>query len=307
MRTFEDMIFTMKAMTPPMGWNTWNTFGLDISEELICSLADTMEKDGYLAAGYEYLVIDDGWAEKERDADGKLQADRKKFPRGIKAVADSYRSTPDIFDNFRSFTEIFLSQLPHFSLSASHCFNDLDMLTVGMNGSGNAAIGKSCSEEEYRMQFAMWCLASSPLFIGADIRSVSAETKALLLNKALIAINQDAECRPPLLLSRRFVVVPVENTADAVRPLREEKDKLFVFIKHLSDSAFALAFFNLFEADEEMTAMFEEAGLPESAPFGFRMKDAFTGEECGLHREYFRTVVKAHECRLFICSIEATK
>ena len=47
-----------------MGWNSWNTFGKDISEELMFQIADTMVKDGYLEAGYEYLIIDDCWSLK---------------------------------------------------------------------------------------------------------------------------------------------------------------------------------------------------------------------------------------------------
>ena len=47
---------------PPMGWNTWNTFGEDINEKLIMDTADIMAESGLLEAGYEYLVIDDCWA-----------------------------------------------------------------------------------------------------------------------------------------------------------------------------------------------------------------------------------------------------
>lgn len=49
------------ALTPPMGWNSWNTFTWDINEKMICEMADRMVEDGYLEAGYEYLVIDDCW------------------------------------------------------------------------------------------------------------------------------------------------------------------------------------------------------------------------------------------------------
>lgn len=78
----------MLAQRPPMGWNTWNTFGKDIDEKLIMETADIMVNKGYLAAGYEYLVIDDCWSLHERDADGKIVADPEKFPHGMKYVAD---------------------------------------------------------------------------------------------------------------------------------------------------------------------------------------------------------------------------
>lgn len=73
--------------TPPMGWNSWNTFGEKINEELICQIADTIVEKGYDKKGYEYVIIDDCWSLKER-VDGKLVADPKLFPNGMKYVAD---------------------------------------------------------------------------------------------------------------------------------------------------------------------------------------------------------------------------
>ena len=52
----------MILKTPPMGWNTWNTFGEDINDRLIRETADVMVESGLLSAGYEYLVIDDCWS-----------------------------------------------------------------------------------------------------------------------------------------------------------------------------------------------------------------------------------------------------
>lgn len=78
--------------TPPMGWNSWNTFGADINEKLIFETADKMVQTGLLDAGYDYLVIDDCWSLKERDKDGRLVADPEKFPHGMKAVADYVHS-----------------------------------------------------------------------------------------------------------------------------------------------------------------------------------------------------------------------
>ena len=75
-----------------MGWNSWNTFGTNISDQLIRETADAMVDQGYLAAGYEYLVIDDCWSLRDRDENGKLVADPEKFPYGMKAVADYVHS-----------------------------------------------------------------------------------------------------------------------------------------------------------------------------------------------------------------------
>ena len=82
----------MIKSTPPMGWNSWNTFGTDINEQLIRDTADKMVDTGLLNAGYEYLVIDDCWSLKERDENGRLAADPEKFPNGMKAVADYVHS-----------------------------------------------------------------------------------------------------------------------------------------------------------------------------------------------------------------------
>ncbi|MBU9723476.1 MULTISPECIES: glycoside hydrolase family 27 protein [Bacillaceae] len=76
------------GLRPPMGWNSWNTFTWDINEQLIRDVADRFVSEGYKDAGYEYIVIDDCWSLKERDAEGNLVPDPKKFPSGMKALAD---------------------------------------------------------------------------------------------------------------------------------------------------------------------------------------------------------------------------
>lgn len=82
----------MLAPTPPMGWNSWNTFGGDITEELIRQSADAFISEGLVDAGYQYVVIDDGWEAKERDKEGRLVADPDRFPNGIKPLADYVHS-----------------------------------------------------------------------------------------------------------------------------------------------------------------------------------------------------------------------
>ena len=79
-----------KAMcaVPPMGWNSWNTFTENINEDLVKETVDAMKEQGFLEAGYEYVVIDDCWSLKERDSEGRLVADPEKFPSGIGALAD---------------------------------------------------------------------------------------------------------------------------------------------------------------------------------------------------------------------------
>lgn len=76
------------ALTPPMGWNSWNTFASHINEQVVRGVADAMVANGMRDAGYTYIVIDDCWSLKERDAHGDLVADPAKFPSGMKALAD---------------------------------------------------------------------------------------------------------------------------------------------------------------------------------------------------------------------------
>jgi alpha-galactosidase len=75
------------ALTPPMGWNSWNKFGCNVTEDLIKGAADAMVSTGMKDTGYEYVVIDDCW-QASRDATGNIVADAQRFPSGIKALAD---------------------------------------------------------------------------------------------------------------------------------------------------------------------------------------------------------------------------
>ncbi len=80
------------APTPPMGFNTWNTFQTKISEDMLKAMVDTFVSSGMKAAGYQYFVLDDGWMAMERDKSGNLVADPVKFPHGMKAFADYVHS-----------------------------------------------------------------------------------------------------------------------------------------------------------------------------------------------------------------------
>ncbi|MBN2596820.1 glycoside hydrolase family 27 protein [Labilibaculum sp.] len=83
---FEDL-----ALTPPMGWNSWNKFGCNVSESLIMEMADAMAESGMRNAGYEYLVIDDCW-QVGRDSLGNIIADPERFPSGMKVLVDYVHS-----------------------------------------------------------------------------------------------------------------------------------------------------------------------------------------------------------------------
>ncbi|MFO1476491.1 MAG: glycoside hydrolase family 27 protein [Verrucomicrobiota bacterium] len=83
--------FEQLALTPPMGWNSWNKFACDVNEELIRQTADAMVSSGMKDAGYQYINIDDCW-HGERDAQGFIHPDPQRFPSGMKALADYVHS-----------------------------------------------------------------------------------------------------------------------------------------------------------------------------------------------------------------------
>ena len=79
------------AATPPMGWNSWNKFGCNVSQDMIREMADAMVKAGMKDAGYQFIVIDDCW-QVSRDSNGNIVPDPKRFSSGIKALADYVHS-----------------------------------------------------------------------------------------------------------------------------------------------------------------------------------------------------------------------
>ena len=79
------------ALTPPMGWNSWNKFECNVSESLIKEMADALVSNGMKDAGYQFIVIDDCW-QIGRDAEGNIIPDPDRFPSGMKALADYIHS-----------------------------------------------------------------------------------------------------------------------------------------------------------------------------------------------------------------------
>src|SRR5947207_9413551 len=82
---------SLLAATPPMGWNSWNKFGCDVSDKLIREMADTADSSGMKDAGYQFVNIDDCW-QVSRAADGTIVVDSERFPNGMKPLADYVHS-----------------------------------------------------------------------------------------------------------------------------------------------------------------------------------------------------------------------
>ncbi len=365
------------AKTPPMGFNTWNTFGPDINEQMVLEMADVIAGQGYRDAGYKYVVIDDCWSLRERDENGNLVADPEKFPHGMKYVGDyihskglkfgmyscagtrtcagypasfdheyqdartfaswgvdflkydfcyfpsfancrhryltmaqalrstgrdilfsacnwgvqepwswmrsagahMYRSTGDIVDNFASTAHIMKSQMDKFNANAAGCFNDMDMLTVGMAGQGFVGREDCNSYAEYETQFAYWCFCAAPLMMGADLRKVSDEYRTLLRHKELIRLNQDEECRPPF-------------------KVRDENGYV-VFVRHLSGGEFAIGVFNFHQDARTAEITFAELGVPVNAGVKLALTDVITGDTLPAKKDDLFVDVPGHACKIY--------
>lgn len=271
--------FTDVAQTPPMGWNSWNAFGCNIDEEIIRGNAKAMVQKGMREAGYEYLIVDDCWQAPARDENGDLVADPKRFPGGMKALADyvhslglkfgiysdagpwtckglpgsygneerdaqvfaswgvdylkydrcytlgmdartlytrmakaivtakrpmvfaicnwghqecplwapeighSWRTTWDILNHWRSVLWILDTSSAFGAVAKPGQWNDPDMLQVG-NG--------NLTRNQAETHFALWSMMAAPLIAGNDLRSMDEETRQILTNEGVIAINQDS-------------------------------------------------------------------------------------------------------------------
>jgi len=84
------------GITPQMGWNTWNKFQCNISEQLIRDSIDALNKSGLIEVGYKYINLDDCW-QSSRDSNNKIVPDPKAFPNGIKPLVDYAHSKGLLF------------------------------------------------------------------------------------------------------------------------------------------------------------------------------------------------------------------
>lgn len=86
--TKDEMYNNGAALTPPMGWSSWNLFRHKIDENVILGIAKAMKESGLADAGYVYVNLDDCWQSSMRDENGKMQGDLTTFPHGIKWLAE---------------------------------------------------------------------------------------------------------------------------------------------------------------------------------------------------------------------------
>jgi alpha-galactosidase len=128
----------------------------------------------------EYTKIIKGIHEVKPNA--RINVCRWEYPgKWVEKIADSWRISGDIRENFGSIKKIIDLAADTYKYSSSGHYNDLDMLQVG----------RGMSYEEDKTHFTMWCLMNSPLLAGNDLRKMSPETITILTNKEVIALNQD--------------------------------------------------------------------------------------------------------------------
>jgi alpha-galactosidase len=344
------------AQTPPMGWNSWNKFACDVSEQLIREIADAMVSSGLKAAGYQYVNIDDCW-QVSRDAQGNIVADPARFPSGIKALADYvhskglklglytdagrltcqkrpgsfdhelqdaktyaswgvdyvkvdwcysegldpevqyakvrdalaqagrpivfsicnwgvkapwrwgpktgnlWRTTGDISDKYDSMSLIGFSQNGLEKFAGPGHWNDPDMLEVGNGG---------MDRDEYRTHMALWALLAAPLLAGNDLRSMTAETKEMLTNGEVLAVDQDSK---------------------GVQGHRIwEEGPLEIWAKPLADQSQAVALFNRSEASLKMTLDFKAIGFSGAA----KLRDLWEHKDIGPVQDTYTVEVPKH-------------
>ena len=201
--------------------------------------------------------------------------------------ANTFRSTIDIQDCWNSIETIALSQMDKQPFGGMDCFNDMDMLVVGMYGKGmnpEASMG-GCSDTEYQTHFALWAMMNSPLIIGCDIRSMNSKTKEILTNPDLIAINQDAECRAPYR-------VECYGNPDT-----------FVLVRPLCGGDYAIGFFNFSDCASDVSLTLWDIGLSAASGHGMEIYDCITHQDLGSHSGIILPTLPAHGCAVYRCKI----
>ncbi|QHS55683.1 alpha-galactosidase [Mucilaginibacter sp. 14171R-50] len=293
-KNFTIKIGDLIGLTPALGWNSWNAFGLSINDERVRVAAKTMI-DKLSAHGWNYINIDDGWEAENRAASGEILTNQKfpdmkattdfvhslglkmgiysspgprtcggylgswqhedqdaktygdwgidylkydwcsytevaprdltlddmkkpyrvmrasldKIPRdimysfcqygmgkvwnwGAEVGGNSWRTTGDITDTWKSMADIGFSQMDAAPHAEPGHFNDPDMLIVGKVGWGDNQHNTRLTPDEQYTHISLWSLLASPLLIGCDMGKLDQFTLNLLTNDEVLAINQDA-------------------------------------------------------------------------------------------------------------------
>ena len=183
---------------------------------------------------------------------------------GEKAGGNLWRTTGDISDRWESMDRIGFSQLKIASYAKPGHWNDPDMLEIGNGG---------MTADEYRTHMSLWSLLAAPLIAGNDLRSMTDETKSILMNREVIAIDQDPQYKPVTQVS--------------------SKDGIEVLMRPLHDGSVALALFNRTSSPAE--AGFARSILPAGVSGkNAKVRDLWKHAEVSMSGDSFSTTVPSH-------------
>jgi alpha-galactosidase len=269
---------------------TFASWGIDYLKYDYCGAPDDME-----IAKTRYKKMADALRKSGRDiAFGICEwGDRKPWLWAGQAGGQLWRTTADVRDKWKSLKPVkkaielhstgagILDIVDYSQEYASYAgpghWNDMDMLVVGLygkKGPSGALGGIGCTDTEYQSQMSLWSIMNSPLAATNDVRKMNAETKRILLNEEVIAINQDA-------LGKQ-AVCKIKN------------DTWSVFVKPLANGDFAIAILNRTEATQNSKINFAELGLNES----YEIKDLWEHKVIAKGKKW-NGKVQAHETKVF--------
>ena len=183
-------------------------------------------------------------------------------------MVDSWRTTEDIYLGWESIKSIIGQSLYLSAYVSPGHYNDMDMLEVG----------RGLTEEEDKTHFGMWCMMSSPLLIGCDMRDIKGNALELMQNKELIALDQDP-------LSLQAYVVKRENGG-------------YVLVKDVEEmyaTKRAIAFYNPTDAAISMSIDFSDVELGGAV----KVRDLFEKEDKGTYEGSYQVTVPAHGTRIY--------
>jgi alpha-galactosidase len=195
---------------------------------------------------------------------------------GAKTGGNLWRTTSDIADRWDSMERIGFAQIDIAGYAQPGHWNDPDMLEVGNGG---------MTADEYRTHMSLWCLLSAPLMAGNDLRTMTEETKSILMNPDAIAIDQDREPKPVERLS--------------------QQGKSEVLVRPLGGNAFAVGLFNRGDQPAEIGFRWDALKF-DTGLYGFRrlqVQDLWKHEPVQVAGDTYTATVPKHGVVLLRVSI----
>lgn len=168
---------------------------------------------------------------------------------------------------------------PLYSYARPGHWNDMDMLVVGLEGRGGPSSdlgGTGCTYAEYQSQMSLWCMEASPLAMTHDLRNENSETRRILLNKEIIAINQDA----------------LGKAAER----KVYKETYQVFVRPLTGNRWAVAVLNTAEQPQVIRVDFSALGIAGRCS----VRDVWAHKQIARKAAFWKGRVAAHETKVFV-------